>query len=531
MRSPEPAYPYRGMYLEDSWGQDLMELQDWREAIDYYAGLDFNVMGVGLYGCWQGFFQGNRPECLMVPLAGHPRLRTPKTLKYYSPKAKSYRRIDYVPRMFEQDSLGHVIGYAKSKGITVFPVLNSLGHNTLIPREYPEVSSLDERGRPNNYGYCTSSQKTYDLLSDLYGGIIDRYLRPHGVTWFGIGLDEVVEIAGIEPDEPERVVDPWCRCASCRSQPKPKRFLDFIVKLARFLVEKGMDKVYVFHDQLEAFGMFKPSLVRRLKREGLHEHLLFGFWDYEDRGPGVLVDLHPELDLQRWVTPMTCCFNWISFQSKIDNIWGLAARGLKANADGIMSYNFHDWGWADHFYHLSRASKASGSVCRAQVDVEYARRIFGREWKKGMTAIRLLDDYGRMVASVCGGVGAYPSPDLLQGLGANNQQRLHMMERMLGWAEQANEMLTQLRDRRSSSFARKVKQSLWAESVRTRNLLEEFVVLGRAYPKRPAEAELRRCLKLHVEIMRAIEDTKPHYLIPCNLAYLTPMYEYLAARC
>lgn len=202
MSSSRPVYAYRGVYLEDSWGQDLMELKDWREMIDHYAALDFNVMGVGLYGCWQGFFQGNRPECFMVPFPGHPRLRTPKTLNCYSPKARGYQSITYAPRMFEQDFFGEVVGYGKSKGVAVFPVLNSLAHSTLVPREYPEVSSRDGEGRPNNYGYCTSSQATYDLLFDLYGGIIDRYLKPHGITWFGIGLDEVVAIAGVDPDDP-----------------------------------------------------------------------------------------------------------------------------------------------------------------------------------------------------------------------------------------------------------------------------------------------------------------------------------------
>jgi hypothetical protein len=58
-------------------------------------------------------------------------------------------------------------------------------------------------------------------------------------------------------------------------------------------------------------------------------------------------------------------------------------------------------------------------------------------------------------------------------------------------------------------------------------LLEEFIILGKAYPKRPGKSELRRCLKLHRETMRAIEDTKPHYLIPSNLACLTPLHDHL----
>ena len=310
-----------------------------------------------------------------------------------------------------------------------------------------------------------------------------------------------------------------------------KEMIDFFVKLSRFLVESGMDKVMVYHDQIEAFGMFKPSLERRLEREGLREHVLFGFWDYEDRGPGVFVDLHPERNVQRWVTPMTCCFNWISYQSKIDNIWGLLARGLKAKAMGVMSYSFFDWAWADHFYHLSRAAAKTGSICRAQVDIEYAKLVFGNGWRKGLTALRLLDDYGLIVSSFADrSRGFYPSREKLRACVADNGQRLHMMKRMLAWVDQAYEMLGELTRHRSSGLAGKVKRSLWAEAVRTRNLLEEFAILAEAYPRLPAKTDLRRCLKLHLDIMRAMEQNKPHYVVPINLAYLTPMYDYLHAR-
>jgi hypothetical protein len=504
-----------------------MEFRDWKAVVDFLARLELNVLGVGIYGCWNVFFQEQVQEFLFVPVPKHPRLKTPKTMTYYSPQSRGQRNISYLPRMFEQDFLGDIISHGKSRGMTVFPIFNSLGHNTLLPREYPETSSVDDRGRPNHYGFCLSSPETYDLLFSVYGTVIANHLAPQGVTWFGIGLDEIVPVSGIDPNDRERVVDPWCQCASCRRRPKEEMFLEFILKAAHFLVDSGMDQVFVYHDQLEAFGLFRPALVERLEREGLKERIVFIFWDYEDRGPGKFVDLHPELDIRRWVTPMTCCFNWVSFQSKVDNIWNLLARGLKANACATMSYSTFDWGWADHFLHLSRAAAHTGRICRAQVDIEFARMVFGARWKKGLTAIRLLNDYGLLVASLGGLTGPYPTRDLMKRLVADNRQRLHTMERMLGWVDQAHEMLTECRGSGSSGLAAKVKQSLWAESVRTRNLLEEFIILGKAYPKRPGKSELRRCLKLHRETMRAIEDTKPHYLIPSNLACLTPLHDHL----
>ena len=43
------------------------------------------------------------------------------------------------PTMFEEDFFGEIIAYAKERNITVKPLMNSYGHNTLIPRLLPEL--------------------------------------------------------------------------------------------------------------------------------------------------------------------------------------------------------------------------------------------------------------------------------------------------------------------------------------------------------------------------------------------------------
>jgi hypothetical protein len=215
----------------------------------------------------------------------------------------------------------------------------------------------------------------------------------------------------------------------------------------------------------------------------------------------------------------------------VDNIWGLLARGQKARATGVMSYSFFDWAYAEHFYHLSRAAKETGRICRAQVDLEFARRIFGRSWREGTTALRLLNDYGLLVGGICGAEGYQPDKGTLGKCVVQNRQRLHMMERMLAWADQAHSLLRPLAQGPATGLAGRVRRSLWAEAVRTRNLLEEFVILARAYPKRPSRPELQHCLRLHREIAEAIEQNKPHYVIPMDMVYLTPMQEYLEDAC
>src|ERR671923_2710229 len=142
------AFRYRGLYVESKWGPDLMALDDWRHLIDEMAALRMNSLGVGVYGCWVVQYDGKRTEFLMVPFPDHPRLQTPKTIRWYSPAAQAEQELTYLPRMFEQDFLGQVVAYGREKGVAVRPHFNGPGHSTLIPSVYPEVSATDEQGQP-----------------------------------------------------------------------------------------------------------------------------------------------------------------------------------------------------------------------------------------------------------------------------------------------------------------------------------------------------------------------------------------------
>ena len=46
-----PSFPERGQFLEDRYGSEFMTLEDYKEAIDYFAKMKFNSLTVGVYGC------------------------------------------------------------------------------------------------------------------------------------------------------------------------------------------------------------------------------------------------------------------------------------------------------------------------------------------------------------------------------------------------------------------------------------------------------------------------------------------------
>jgi hypothetical protein len=238
-----PSLPNRGIFVENKWGPDRMTLGDWRQVIDRLAALKMNRIGVGLYGCWgRCRFENRLTEFLMTPVPEHEEdLVNEHALRWYSPAEDAWQEETYRPRMAEEDFFGEVVAYGREKGVTVIPFVNSLGHNTLIPRMLPEISAKDAEGRPVGVGYCLSNPKTREFIETYYGGIIERYF-PDGIEYFHIQMDEVYGDYP-DPDDPHREDSPWCRCPECSKATPEDLLRDYISWLLTMLTEKGVGRV------------------------------------------------------------------------------------------------------------------------------------------------------------------------------------------------------------------------------------------------------------------------------------------------
>ncbi|HEX2037636.1 MAG TPA: family 20 glycosylhydrolase [Chloroflexota bacterium] len=329
-------FRYRGLYVESTWGTDLMTLADWRELIDTMAALELNSLAVGVYGCWGVQYDGRRSEFLLAPFPEHPRLETPKTMRWYSPAAASEQTVTYRPPMFEEDFLGEVVAYGQQQGIAVRPHFNGPGHSTLIPAVFPEISARDEQGRPTGFGYCLSHARTYELLFSLYDSLIARHLRPHGASWWHLGLDEVEASAGIDEADPTRVVEPWCHCQACAGRAKGQLLVDFAVRSIEHLVGQGIEHVTLWHDalaRLNAYPAFKEAMAAR----GLLGHVAVQWWRYEE--PALAVG---ERGLRSWVTPMAGYWPNLMHHEYGPNIRAMVTQGMAAGSEGVDAYGIYD---------------------------------------------------------------------------------------------------------------------------------------------------------------------------------------------
>jgi hypothetical protein len=370
-----PDLRYRGLYVESKWGPDLMSLDDWRALINSMAALKFNSLGVGVYCCWVVQYGGKTTEFLMLPFADHPTLVTPKTLRYYAPSVQEWRTLEYLPTMFTEDFFGEVVAYAKANNITVRPHFNTPGHNTLIPRAYPDVSAKSEDGTPIGYGFCFSNPRTYELLFALYDSIIQRYLRPQAIDWFHIGLDEVTGYMGIDPAKPYEVLEPWCRCPQCRERSHAQQLQDYAVRVCTHLKQQGINHITLWNDGLDRLGALNAEFVEMLETAGLRENVVVQWWRY--REPALVP--RRELGLRAWVTPMAGYWSNLFTQSYTSNIYSMLLHGYRAGAEGADAYCIYDPAFDRNYTCLAQyAWNQSTSEDLYQFKSRYARSKLGK---------------------------------------------------------------------------------------------------------------------------------------------------------
>ncbi len=383
-----PDMAYRGIFAESRWGTDLMGLPDWQRALDYLAALKFNVLTIGIYNCWPIQYNMAPSEYLYVPLRKYPHLKTPFRCDYYSAVHQAWQAKTYLPVMFDEDLFGQVANYGRQRGIIVRPHWNGPGHTTLIPRLVPECSAVDEHGEPTGYGYCLSRDATYQILGEMLDEVIARYLEPNGIDHFHIAADEVYPLVGVRPDKPYEKISPWCRCDLCRDRTEAELYVNYITRLARHLNQRGIKHISMWCDQLVRGGSINEELKRRFDEEGLTDKIILHWWKYHD----FYDNLHPELGLRRWVTPMSGYFFHMAYRSYLDNTFLALKTGHEQGAEGAESYCIFDPAFDRNYCALAEyAWNFRGAGPLPQFRDKYARRLFGDHWREGLEGFRYFD--------------------------------------------------------------------------------------------------------------------------------------------
>ncbi|MBR5902638.1 MAG: family 20 glycosylhydrolase [Clostridia bacterium] len=400
-----PDIEKRGHFIESRFGTDLMELSDWQRVIDDMVQKKQNTLTISLYGCWCIQFDNRVSEYIFVPVPKYPRLKTPVYTKYYSPAQNRWIEEKCDTPIAAKDFFGEICRYGKKWGVEVIPLVNSYGHNTLIPDRYPEVSAKYEDGSPTYNGFCTSTDATYELLFDLYDTIIDNYLRPCGITSFDIGLDEVGlgdETTGVNAREPFKSHHAFCRCEKCRDISAKDRFISHAIKLISHLKARGMTSVYVYNDMLYRAHRapeedFLPDFVKAIEEAGLQDVTVINWWKYNckkavfDRtGFGAQDIIRSKVRCV--VKPMNGYYHWHMLHPAIKNSY---LHGVIANETKCMGYLSYSC-WDDMYDRVNSAQAGFSWSFEQTPSAEagsraYCRRLFPTACDKAYKAFELLD--------------------------------------------------------------------------------------------------------------------------------------------
>jgi len=556
-----PDYRYRGLYIEDKWGPDLMTLDDWKHLIDFMAKIKLNFLGVGVYGCWCIQYDNKITEFLMLPLKNYPDLATPKTISYYSPGRNGSVTLEYLSPMFTQDFFGEVIAYGKDHNVTVRPHFNSMGHNTLIPRHYPKVSSKDEDDLPTGYGFCLSSKKTYEMMFRIYDEIIDRYLLPNGIRSFHIGMDEVYPLIGIDPTEPKRLIDPWCKCKECITKTHEELLVDYLLQIMSHLLEKGIEQICLWNDQLvRHMDVLGDKFIRQLEERGLKDKVVLEWWWYGLEPPETFRTLRKELGLKRWVNPMTGYYFWMINESYLQNIQLMTKLGYENGAEGIESYGVYDPAFHRNYLALSEWSWNRETVDRIE-NFRMKYTLMFRDFSSPQVAEAIAEfdkiiDPGpirNLISQLVYYPYTYVNKDKLYPRNYLNECLDLLLKDQKGSRQKLEEALIASNKayegfktlKCSSGELSQVIRNYAAEAKRIESIAKEFLLLMDACevynqameltekPGNPHEEVLSRLetcqtrldeiLNVHDSMMTEMEEVKEDYLIPHLMRDLTMM--------
>ena len=409
-----PDLRTRGHFLETRYGSNLMTLDDWKAVIDNMVTMKHNQLVVSLYGCWQIQYDGIITEYVYIPIPKYPLIKSDVIKKYYSPKKGGWvNEVVEVP-MVKEDFFGELVAYGKSKGVEVLPLWNSYGHNTLIPRMYPETAPL-VNGERQKVGFCVSSPKTYELLFYIYDLIIDKYLEPNGVKSFHIGLDEVWDQRGADVENPDKLYSPWCQCEECAKLTNQEKTIKHALTLIKHLKSRGMKNVYLYNDLLTR--MFKDPHIfyEKLKENDLLDVAVVDWWGYTDiekkfKEANVATTTFPELGIRSTVKPWNSYYHWNLSRDSVNNIYLLTSVANRdKNTEGLMSYSA--WDKTCDINHVAMADYAWSYELTGSTDdfrANYAYRLFPSQPKAAARAFML---YKELTSQGTDG-NALPTPEM-----------------------------------------------------------------------------------------------------------------------
>ncbi len=378
-----PDFKFRGHTFESRYGTEFLTKEDYLEIVDYLASMKINRLCLTLYDCWGWQYDSDPAEFLYMPVPGHPEIKSPKRIKYYSVREGRWiNRCDLIPTIFKEKFLPEVIAYAKKRNIVIIPQINTLGHNRLIPRYIPEISAKHPDGTPKKMGYCTANPATMELIYKWTDYMIDEYIAPFGNDEIHFGLDEVGPAFK-------------CECPKCKDKSRTDIFLDFAIEVIKYSKKRGMKSVFLCHDMFLELDAVTDGNKQRFVDAGVDDVAVLDWWCYEDPTAGLFFGKRDKVRkiLRSRIKPYSSYQNWTAAQDTHENVRGMMKVAIEHGFEGTDAYGTFDYSFDKNFYVIADLSWNVGEIDNQDgFDRRYASKYYPKNTGKALTAFRAMRD-------------------------------------------------------------------------------------------------------------------------------------------
>lgn len=319
------------------------------------------------------------------------------------------------------------------------------------------------------------------------------------------------------------------------------------------LVSKGVKKVVVWNDQLTRHShVLDTALVKRLEEAGLKDKLIIHWWYYSNDKivDSVRPRLGGKLGLTGWVAPMTCYYNWDSYDYRRPNIEKMVKIAETDGAEGAVSYAVHDPSHFDHEALLAVYAWESTAVAGTpdKVQKRWSANHFGALSDSYVKAVDKLVAASRNPAfALCrhypycytrSSSPTWPRPYPEEAIDhlLQLENAVTALTETAAQADEAWQLLSKLAEQETvTPIMKSCLQSLAADAVRIKAVAGVFAWLVALKAELNTTPTARKCMvtaceeirTVYLEQLRFFENNKVSWIVPASMQPLSYMLRFL----
>lgn len=225
---PKKSMRYLKLFTPAEW-----EIEDFKKIVDYCVYCRCNGIMIEVSGCME---YKKHPEInekwveycsFMMEYSG----KTEEIERGFDWNKDSIHVENAQGKFLKQETMKELVDYCAQRGIELIPEVPSLSHCDYLILPYPEIAERKEDPYPDTY--CPSNPKSYEILFDVLGEVIDVFKPKH----INVGHDEYYSIG---------------LCDKCKQRDPSDIFADDINKINDFLRSHGVTLMFWADKVLDA---------------------------------------------------------------------------------------------------------------------------------------------------------------------------------------------------------------------------------------------------------------------------------------